>query len=262
MINLKDTTLIIPVSIESEDREKNAIITLSYLCKHLSTNIIIYESSNILKIDKILNNIDHNNCKIDYLYNKNTEEIFHRTKFLNIMLNHTKTKVVVNYDIDVLLRPEVYEKCQNLILNGQDLVYPYFWGNSQYQVFYSGRTKLEKTLDLNSLNNNDLNNCRSEYGQCQFFNTETYIKGGMENEGFISYAPEDQERGYRFKKLGYNVMWNDAYIYHIEHSRGVNSSTKNPMMKINNELFEKIKSLSKEELIEYYKNVHYLKQYK
>jgi hypothetical protein len=84
----------------------------------------------------------------------------------------------------------------------------------------------------------------------------------MENEGFISYAPEDQERGYRFKKLGYNVMWSTDYVYHIEHTRGINSSARNPMMEVNNKLFDRIKSLSLDELKEYYKNVDYIKKYK
>lgn len=262
MLNLKDTTFIIPISIESEDREKNAMINLSYLCKHLETNITIFEVGSEPKLDRILSKIDTSKCQINYLYDNNVDQIFHRTKFLNIMLDTVKTKVVVNYDIDVLLKPEVYEKCQQHILNGQDLVYPYFFGNSQYQVYYTGRDKIESTMDLNTLDILDYNICRSEYGQCQFFNTESYKKGGMENEGFISYAPEDQERGYRFKKLDYNVMWNNDFIYHIEHTRGINSSNKNPMMDINNKLFEFIKSLTKEQLIEYYKNIEYLKKYK
>jgi hypothetical protein len=103
--------------------------------------------------------------------------------------------------------------------------------------------------------------CRSEYGHCQFFNTESYKKGGMENEGFISYAPEDQERGYRFKTLGYSVEWGNSYVYHIEHTRGINSSSINPMMSENNLLFSYIKSLSKEGLSLYYKNQEYIKKY-
>lgn len=265
MIDLKDITFIIPVRIESPDREANARITLNYLCTHLNTNIIILEHDSSPKMPEILKDIKQGRTKIEYRFidNKEGTEIFHRTKFLNIMLDIVETPVVVNYDVDVLLRPEVYKQCRDLIVNDRmDLVYPYFWGTSQYQVYYPGRDRVAASLSLDSLIPGDYNLNRSEYGHCQFFNTLSYRKGGMENEGFISYAPEDQERGYRFQKLGYKVMWNHAYVYHLEHTRGINSSSANPMMNVNNQLFEDIKRMSEQELALYYRNVEYLKQYR
>jgi hypothetical protein len=261
--NLRETTFIIPVGIESEDRKTNTIITLNYLCKYFDTNIIIYEYDTENKVSEILKNINVGETNISHIFIKNDSRnpIFHRTKFLNEMLMKVTTPVVVNYDVDILLKPEAYIECTNHIINGQDLVYPYFWGNSQHQVYYSGRDKILQELTLDSLTEADYNICRSEYGQCQFFNTKSYIDGGMENEGFISYAPEDQERGYRFKKLGYNVMWANNYIYHLEHTRGINSSSKNPNMAHNNTLFEDIKKLSELELKEYYNNIDYRKKY-
>lgn len=261
-IDLKNTTFMIPVGIESEDRRINTEITLSYLCKHLETNIIIYEFSKFPEIDDILKKIDSGNNNIKHIFKKSDDVIFHRTRFLNEMLDLVETPVVVNYDVDILLEPNVYKKCSDKIINGADLVYPYFWGDSQRRIFYSGRGKIKNGLDVSVLDNNDFDTCRSEYGHCQFFKTETYKKGGMENEGFISYAPEDQERGYRFKFLGYDVQWSEDYVYHIEHTRGINSSSANPMMQNNNNLFGYIKSLSKDDLIRYYQNVEYLKKYK
>jgi hypothetical protein len=263
MINLENTTFIIPICIESEDRKKNAEITLNYLCKHLQTNIIIFEYDSSPKLFNIIKNLNTNsNICHNFIENNTGNNVFHRTKLLNEMLALTETEVVVNYDIDIILKPEVYKKCSDLILNGADLVYPYFWGNSQYQINYSGRDKLINHLSVDCLSNNDINLTRSEYGHCQFFNTKSYIQGGMENEDFISYGPEDQERGYRFKKLGYNVIWSDDFVYHIEHTRGNNSSSNNPMMQHNNKLFEKIKNMSLEQLKSYYKEINYIKKYK
>jgi len=263
MFNLKNTTFIIPICLESQDRKHNADITLNYLCSHLQTNIIIFEYDKTPKLHEILNNVDLNGNNIQHVFisNETGNDIFPRTRLLNEMLSGVNTKVVVNYDIDIILKPEVYDDCQRLILEGQDLVYPYFWGNSQYQVYYSGRDKIKNSMSVNYLVSSDYNITRSEYGHCQFFNTESYIQGGMENEGFVSYAPEDQERGYRFKKLGYKVMWADNFVYHLEHTRGHNSSSANPMMEQNNKLFEHIKSLSVEQLKEYYKNVDYRSKY-
>lgn len=270
MIDLLDTTFIIPICIESEDRRVNAITTLSYLCKNLHTNIIIYEYDVDSKMEAIINhikskfpkNITANNLVHIYEKNVSGNNIFHRTKYLNDMLAQTKTKVVINYDIDIILKPSTYIKCSNLIKSGMDLVYPYFYGISQYQVNYDGKSKILNDLSVNNLIAKDYNLHQSAYGHCQFFNTKSYIDGGMENEKFISYGPEDQERGYRFKKLGFKVNWSDDYVYHMEHTRGNNSSDQNPMMDHNNRLFESIKKMSIEELKSYYNNIDYLSKYR
>jgi len=237
--------------------------TIAYLTKHLDTNIIIYEWGPKSIAPQLLSIIKDNNCKVDYTFHLQEPGnlVFHRTRFLNEMLYRVKTPVAVNYDIDIILAPDIYKQCENLILSGQDLVYPYFWGSSQYKVKYSGRDKINYQLTLNCLEESDMQIERSEYGHCQFFNTDSYRSGGMENEGFVSYGPEDQERGYRFKTLGYNVMWGEGYVYHLEHSRGINSSSENPAMQKNNELFEYLKSLSPEQLQEYYRNIDYVKKY-
>ena len=256
MIKLSDVTFIIPVSIESPDRHINAQVSLAYLCKNFNTNIIIYEYDISAKIPAILSDIETTGTNIKHVFeNSENNSVFHRTKFLNKMLLMTETPIVVNYDVDILLKPETYIECADMIRNGFDLVYPYFIGNSQWQVYNEGRDVIAKTLDLKTLPPKTARICRSEYGQCQFFNTINYIKGGMENEGFVSYAPEDQERAYRFKKLGYMVTWTNNFIYHMEHFRGPNSSSANPMMGINDNLFKQIKRMSVDELREYYDNI-------
>ena len=169
--------------------------------------------------------------------------------------------VVVNYDVDVLLQPEVYLDCQNKILAGVDLIYPYFWGDSQYQVNYSGRNLVQSTGSLANLESRNVAIARSEYGHCQFFNAKSYRAGGMENESFISYGPEDKERGLRFKKLGYKVQWENNYVYHLEHTRGSDSSTQNPHMDHNNRLFTGLEKLNKEELRNHYNRVAYINKY-
>jgi hypothetical protein len=262
-IDLKNLTFIIPVYIESTDREINTIITLSYLTKYFDTNIIILEHDKISKIPKILDDLKISDS-VKYIFSKNVagNDIFHRTRFLNEMLNEVNTPVVVNYDVDIILSTNVYVECRDKILNGSDLIYPYFWGNSQKQVNNLGRTKIQNSLDINLLTDTDCNTTISEYGHCQFFNTNSYRNGGMENEKFISYGPEDKERGLRFKMLGYKVEWLNNLVYHIEHSRGINSSNNNPHIQNNHLLLRMISSLSKSQLTDYYNKIDYIKKYK
>ncbi len=265
MIDLKDCTFMIPIRLESDDRKKNFKTTLSYLCKHLDTNIIILESSLSSEADSIIKEIEQlefTKSKINYLFIKDEDEIFHRTKFLNIMLSTVKTKVVVNYDADVLLEPKIYLDSYNQITNGADLVFPYYLGDSQYKINNTGRYKIATTNSVTDLQEHDASRDMSQYGHCQFFNTRSYIDGGMEQEKFKSYGPEDQERAYRFQKLGYNVKWGAGFIFHLEHSRGINSGTSNPEFEKNNELFKYIKSLSAEQLKEYYENQDYATKYR
>lgn len=267
MIDLTNTTFIIPLCIESEDRKINTFITLSYICKYLETNIILYEYDRTSKFCDIAERIDANKSNIKHIFvvDDTGSNIFHRTKFLNEMLSMTTTPVVVNYDIDVLLKPIDYKKFSDMVIGGQDLVYPYCFRKHSRRITYNGRERLIRELSLDNLLVSDYMPGDSQYGHCQFFNTKSYIDGGMENEEFISWGPEDRERGYRFQKLGYKVIWsndNDDYVYHIEHSRGENSSPNNPLMRHNDNLFETIKTYSDVQLREYYNRIEYVKKYK
>ena len=94
----------------------------------------------------------------------------------------------------------------------------------------------------------------------QFFNRKVYTDGYLENEGFIAYAPEDIERHHRWQTLGYNIGRVDNHAYHLEHQRTQNSWFHNPHMQNNNALWEYLKTLSKEQLIEYYENQDYVKE--
>jgi hypothetical protein len=84
----------------------------------------------------------------------------------------------------------------------------------------------------------------------------------MENENFVAYAPEDVERYYRYVTLGYRVGRLPSFVYHLEHQRTHNSWFNNPMMQVNVSEWEKIKTMNKSELIEYYQNQDYLKKRK
>ncbi len=261
----------IPVRIEHQDRYNNSKSVLGFLNRHFQTNIIIYEVSEDGKskldfLDGLKNlKIDHSVALLPIT------EPFHRTRYLNIMLDKVKTPVVVNYDIDVFLPPQSYLTCRDRIVNGEvDVYYPYSFGASQYMVLPSvDRTQFNLDFSLQSilsdLGNNSLSGIRknfSEYGHCIFFNTDVYREFGGENEEFVSYGPEDKERGMRFKVFSDKVEWLDDVVFHFEHHRGNDSSLTNPHLSLNNLLFNSIRSLIKDNrLVEYYWDRPYYKQY-
>ena len=179
------------------------------------------------------------------------------------MLALSNTTVTVNYDADVILPIESYLMAYKKITRqNHDLVYPFAMGKFQKKVDVSGREKLLNQSSVVELTPHDYSDCVAEYGHCQFFNTSTYKKYGWENENFISYGQEDRERYDRFKKFNTVVTHLDkGFVYHIEHSRGSDSSEKNPYFKSNSDLYKKLSDMNQDQLNTYYNDVEYLKNY-
>ena len=252
-IDLTDCTFIIPVKIDSEDREQNFKFVMKYFYDKFKTNIIITESNHnddfILK--KTYSDILEKNNVI--LIEKPDEKYFHRTKYLNEMLKMSKTKITVNYDIDVFLPINNYWEAKTKINNGCDLIYPFDVGNFQLEVPQEYRNEIIDT-NIVKIDTKKLLLNRAEYGHVQFFNTQSYIKGYGENENFISFGPEDQERFFRFNKLGYKVEHlKNRFVFHLNHSRGNDSIGKHKHYQQNVDLWQKINKMSDKDLLKYYK---------
>ena len=266
-IDLTKATFIIPIRIESSDRLRNVITSTAFLLENFDTNIIIKEvdsesifESQALPILKDILDVDVN---VNHIFEKSDEPLFHRQRVLNEMIMESDTEVVVNYDCDVLLPLDSYCEAYQLILHHtNDVIYPYGQGMYQYQVRATDEivSHFLQTGDFDYIEKHS-NLHTSDFGWAQFFNRQVYIDGGMENENFKAYAPEDKERFYRFTTLGYNVGRVNDYVYHLEHSRGENSWFNNPYMQNNNDLWEKIQNMNRDELKEYYSNQDYLKKY-
>jgi predicted glycosyltransferase involved in capsule biosynthesis len=262
MQNLKNTTFIIPLCIESQDRLNNAKTVLGYLNHHFNTNVIIHELSNNKTKLPFLEN--YKNITIEHILEISDMSTYHRTRQLNEMLNIVKTKVVVNYDIDVLLPINTYVKASDMILNDtSDVVYPYGDGIYQKRVFTSfKRNKFDFDFDLSYINNGDYDMWNAKHGHCIFLNSEKYKSCGGENENFIAYGPEDTERFERFFKIGYKIDRINDYVYHLEHYRTPFSNNNNKYFLQNNLLYQELSRMNKDEIINYYKDASYKDKYK
>ena len=267
--DLSEATFIIPIRIESPDRLRNVVTTTAFLVENFDTNIIIKEVDKepVFQRDALPILEDILDCNIwenfNYIFEKSEEPLFHRQRVLNEMIMECDTKIVVNYDCDVILPRESYEMAYKGIMDGvYDVVYPYGSGSYQKQVHATDVTvsKFLETGDYEFLDAVSKIHT-SDFGWAQFFKTSTYIQGGMENENFKAYAPEDKERYYRFNKLGYSVGRLNNYVYHLEHARGENSWFTNPHMESNMAEWEKIRTMSKGGLLKYYSEQEYLNKY-
>lgn len=259
--DLRQTTFIIPLCIESNDRYKNAKSVLGFLNHHFKTNVIIHE---LTKESSKLDFIDSlKNLKIKHIVEVNSMEFYHRTRQLNEMLNLVETPVVVNYDIDVILPVNSYIEAQRLLIEDKsDFVYPYGDGYYQREIPLTyDRDNFNVNFNIQSIDTSILKTIRSKYGHCVFANTKKYYECGGENEGFIGYGPEDQEREFRFITLKYIVSRIDDIVYHFEHSRTSFSNGDNRYYGPNHDLCNKLLAMDYNKLSEYYSTIEYRKKY-
>lgn len=287
-IDLKNVDFIIPLRIDTGDRLRNVILSTSYLLHHFDCTVTIKEVDSerrfetyALPVIKRISSIEN----LNHIFEKEirTDDSFHRTKILNDMIIGSKCDIVVNYDTDLILPVDSYTKSVKMLQGKYDVIYPYRFGNHGERKVNLGFTietqndmdnfekkefvsKFIKNYDASLLDDRffyypcDKGQGWAEYGMVQFFNRQVYIDGYLENEGFIAYAPEDCERYYRWKTLGYNIGRIDNYAYHLEHQRTQNSWFHNPHMQNNNALWEQLKQLTKEQIIEYYEKQNYVKE--
>lgn len=272
-INLKNSTFIIPLRIESEDRLRNIITVLCFILGSFDCKVIVKEvdTESIFEesaLPQIKDFLDGDISNLTHIFEKSNDKVFYRMRYLNEMIAMADTDIIVNYDCDVLMKPETYiESCRMISEDNYDVVYPYGFGTWQKQIFANDELVsqfLSNDFNFSILEKNHKENL-SRYGHVQFFDRKSYIEGGMENENFKGSSPEDVERHHRFITLGYNVGRLDHWIYHLEHSRGDNSwpvsYEKNPHMKDNINLWDFLQTLNKKQLANYYNNQKYLKKY-
>ena len=276
--DLTKTTFIIPLRIETADRMRNIITILIYLTRNFDTKVIVkevdessvYEREVLPVLEQALEP-QMLGC-ITHIFEKSDEFTFHRTKILNDMLWMVDTPVVVNYDSDILLPLESYINATNMIAKGWvhpdaeggqpvKVVYPYGMGNYQFQCHVGDN---EVTNFINSgfnfeYFNGHMRQWDAKYGFCQFFDTDEYKKLGGENENFIAYGYEDDERQFRFNLLS-SVGRIHEYVYHLEHGRTKNSWFNNPHCEDNKKLWETLKVKGKESLTKYYQEIDYIKE--
>ena len=273
--DLTECTFIMPLRIESADRMRNVITTIIYLLRNFDTKVIVKEVDveSIFKesvqpaLEEALEDFQLEG--LTHIFEQSDDYTFHRTKIINDMLWMVDTPYVANYDSDILLPKTSYAYAMNLIKNGTPredgstyypkCVYPYGLGTFQAQI-HTDDDEISEFINK-KFNFEVFKKWRpydAKYGFVQFFDTEEYKRLGGENEGFIAYGYEDDERYHRFNTCSTVARMNES-VFHLEHKRTSNSWFNNPHIEANRSLWEKLMSCEKPELELYYQNVPYVK---
>ncbi len=248
-IDLSDHTFIIPVCLESEDRRNNLVLVIDFLLKYFDTNVIICESDKSIKVKDCWK--PEWGSKVKCLFVENKTGYFYKTKLLNHMIRQSKTPYVVSYDSDVLLKPHHYVAAAEALRNGTyDFCYPF--DRPLKHIEKKNFREIRETLDLDAIDHlTSVIHQGIPPGGCFYINKEKFIEAGMENENFISWGPEDAERLERLKILGYKVGSLEGQLYHVDHIVTQNSTYTNPLYAHNLREFEKVKSMTKDQLRSY-----------
>jgi cellulose synthase/poly-beta-1,6-N-acetylglucosamine synthase-like glycosyltransferase len=252
-----------PCRIESEDRLRNVITSVSYLLRHFpESKIIVKECDNISVfsqqvlpvIKKIFGNIPSN---LRHIFESSESQLFHKTKILNDLLVQAETDIVYNYDVDVVYPVSSYKTAYKMIENGYDAVYAYGCGIYQWAVQYSNEVFndfIASGFNLDVITSY-CNLQPSVIGWGQMIRRKTEIEMGMWNESFISWGAEDYEFHYRLLALGYKVGRIKDFVYHFDHLRTFNSHYHNPKFVDNNKLWNVMRQMNKDAIIGYYKDI-------
>ena len=262
-------TFLMPCRIESDDRLKNVITSVSYLAFNFpQAKIIVKEHDRqsifservIPALERIFGNVPSN---LRHIYEQSEQQFFHKTRILNDLLLAADTEIVYNYDVDVVYPVSSYTTAYHMITKGGfDAVYPYGCGVYQWAVDYSiplFDSFIQSKFDLGVLKLN----CRlqpSVIGWGQMIKRQVYIDSYMWNENFISWGSEDCEYYYRIQALGYRVGRVNDMVYHFDHARTFNSHYHNPKFMDNHNLWQAIRTLNKDSIIKYYEDQNYVKE--
>lgn len=219
-----NATFIIPAMYDHPDRLENLNATVKFLRENFDCEILIGE----INTDKM--NADHH-------YKLPT---FHRTKVLNDLTRKAKNDIVFNWDADVVCSPwQIYAAYKAIEMGHADVAYPH--DGTFANVPRQSLTPFFKSNDVGVFAGRIwpwMNSSYKSVGGAVGYNRTKFFEAGGENERFISYGGEDQERYMRFQRLGLKVIRVPGTIFHMDHYRGVNSNSRHEHYNNNNQLFE------------------------
>ncbi|WP_449190382.1 galactosyltransferase-related protein [Tannerella forsythia] len=216
-----ELTIVIPVRMDSKEREENLRSILSYLISYTSATILIMEVDEEQKF--FLKNTDK---RIKYYFKKDTDVIFHHTRYRNELLIRSETNIIAIWDADVFLTVSQLKAGIEWVKKGVTRCIPY-----DGRAFY-----LSPEDSINARKNlyRYINNCEEEslipllgrpsVGGVFIINKQRYLQAGGENENIYGWGPEDAERVKRMEILEEPVERGSGPLFHLYHPRGINST--------------------------------------
>ncbi|MDR2407843.1 MAG: hypothetical protein LBE13_07010 [Bacteroidales bacterium] len=247
--DLKDTTFLFLIRLDSIQRLENLLAVVDYLHQNFETNIHLLEAS--AYDNGVIKRLTSN--KIRYQYLEDKDPILYKTKYYNKMACEAKTPFLGIWDADVIVEHGHIEKSIQFLRTGvADVVYPY--NGKALDTGYILRDYYLKKRKINVLKRNkakmNLLHDKLLYGCGLFIKKEKFIWAGMDNEIYYGWGNEDFDRFYKYETLRLNICRTDNCLYHLSHNRQINSQYRSALFQnISIAELEKTKNSSCDELI-------------
>ncbi|WP_439490434.1 galactosyltransferase-related protein [Algoriphagus sp.] len=225
--NLQDFTFLIPLRIDSVNRLENTLVTIEYILSNFETHISILEASD--RNTGLLNRLLPKD--VNHIFIEDLDTIFHRTKYINQLVESVDTEFIIVWDTDIIIPTEQLNQSVDLLRKNEvDFVTPFkdkFLDTSDIlrDLYIQSRD-----IDLMEMHQGKMKALYNPnpVGGAFLAHRKVYIKAGMENEKFYGWGREDGERVNRWKVLGYRHQHIEGVLFHLTHERGMNSTFHSP----------------------------------
>lgn len=186
MKELENITFVIPVRIDSEERKTNLDTVLDYLCIYNEVKIIVLEADSERRYNP---EIKHSG--FSYFFIEDHDPVFHRTRYLNLLLRSAKTPVAGVWDSDVIVSYEQIFESVRRCMNEDTLSYPYdgrfYYVSNEISRSYRDTRNFD-IIDQKEYQHFIYHGLHS-VGGAFVVNLERYISAGGENENFYGCGP-------------------------------------------------------------------------
>lgn len=232
MTDLADVTFLVPLRIDSPERKENINTLIKYTFLHFKTNFIVLEADSAPKF-----NFEVNPEGFYYEFIEDTDEVFHRTKWINRLISLSETPFIAIWDTDAIAPPEqILNAVDKLRLDEAVLSFPY--DGRFYSCDRVSCDLFKKLLNIEILLKREpvmkLMHGYHSVGGAFLVNKQKYLDAGGENENFYGWGPEDTERVKRLEIMSFPVYYSHGTLFHLWHPMGKNSWFSNDELERNN----------------------------
>lgn len=249
-IESKSITFVIPLRIDSKEREENLDMLLALLSRMEGVDILLLEGDSEPKY-----RIKKHYENVQYYFVEDHDMIFYRTKYLNWLIRKASSSVVGVWDTDVIAPECQIREAVDKIRSGEVIMaFPYDGRFYTLSSKDSSKVKDEQAYDFlyAEIENQVLMHGPHSVGGAFLVNKGKYLQAGGENENFYGWGPEDAERVKRMEILGYGVYFASGPLFHLYHPRKENSWFGSREVEIQNRSeFVKVCSMEQKHLWEY-----------
>jgi glycosyltransferase involved in cell wall biosynthesis/predicted glycosyltransferase involved in capsule biosynthesis len=241
IIEAEDLTITIPVRIDSPQRLANLVVCTQALLRSTTARIIV----GIHQPSDIASQLDP---RVEVVQvDDPSDSLFHRTRILNDLAHMVESEFIANLDCDIVVPLMQWQYTIDLLREGKtDLAYPY--DGTMIEVPYSFFPWLEQNQCTSMPKTMQVVMHPNSVGGCVVWRRKSFIASGMENQHFVSWGYEDDERLARANILGLNVERITGSVFHLHHPRGQDSSEIHPHYELNRQELQRISEMNKEEL--------------